>query len=455
MFRFFAVLLFVFSLVGCGVGLEDSSGPNVDREIKNDKLRAEYDSVRGTYDGFIRLSDSNKRFPVKFYMWTAEVQEAPLPGDLKPGVRVVLRGRLIQQDFIGDSDNLIMTGQYDSVTGRLRLDPDLEVSKTSTGCRLGGQDPITVSANFNGSSVNGSILRNGQEWATLENARRISTDISSGSVLSEEQDYRRMEDTYRPVLGTFQGELMRQVCGTARKENFQLWLYIERVSDNKSAGNANATCYVPRLTLRTLRYYAGELADQSYRSLNRFDPERFLPQFNSNLATLNLDYNDGHLTGEIFTSGRWGAFNLVKTSEQVTAPEDESLLFRERLERTYQQFTGLYTGTNKAYSGPNWPVKLQLYTDEKNIEGVRTPILYALYTRPDVVDEIIGRRLMEVAVSIDGCKPLLAMKSEPWGGGGIPGVGLMRFSASYDNGSLEGELVDHRGPQGILSVKKR
>lgn len=446
-------------LISCGVGLEDSSGPDVDRELKNQKLRAEYESVRGKYAGCIRLSQSEKCFPVSMYIWTGEVQEAPRPGDLKPGVRVVLRGRLMQTQFIGDSDNLIMTGQYDAITGRILLDPDVEISKTSTGCRLGGQDPITISANVSGGNVTGSILRNGQEWAKIENMRRESLDVSTGSVLSEEQEYRRLQSTYEPVVGMYDGKLTRNVCGKNRDENFQLWIYIERVAQGPGGGeNATAaTCYVPRLTVRTLREYAGELSDVNYVSITRFDPEFFLPQFSSATSKLTLDLIDGRLKGEIHTSGRWGGFDLKRTSKQVVAPEDETTLIRERLERTFARFTGNYRGTNKALEGPDWPVSLQLYVDEGTVDGVRRPFLLALYKRPDFDDDSIGSRLMDVSVEIDGCKPLLAMKSEPNQNIKIPGVGLMKYNATYDEAtkSMTGDLVDHRGPQGELTVKKK
>lgn len=458
--RILSLLTLALMANGCGVGLEDSSGRNVDREIKNDKLRGEYEAVRGTYDGTIRLGNGPKRFPVKLFLWTGEVQEAPLPGDLKPGIRVVLRGRLMQQNLIGDSDNLIMTGQYDALTGRLRLDPDLEISKTSTGCRLGGQDPITIAGSFGGTAVTGSILRNGQEWAVLDDMKRTSTESGTGAALSEEQEYQRLQTTYAPVIGMYNGQLSRQVCGGTRRENYETWLYIERVAEG--TGLNNAACYIPRLSLRTLRHFDGELADITYRSINRFNPERLLPQFVSADSKFNskvdLDYNSNKLTGLIATTGRWGSFEATRKSDQVVAPEDETLLLRERRERTYAQFTGQYRGNNKAYDGPDWPVKLQLYVDEKNINGVRQPVLMGLYRRPDFSDETIGERLMDVDVSIDGCKPVLAMKSDARSGGnGIPGVGLMRFNATFTGATstLSGELVDHRGPQGVLTVKKR
>ena len=37
----------VFFSVHCGVGLEDSGGPNVDNLIKNEKLRDEYEAFKG------------------------------------------------------------------------------------------------------------------------------------------------------------------------------------------------------------------------------------------------------------------------------------------------------------------------------------------------------------------------------------------------------------------------
>ncbi len=446
-------LILIIVTNGCGIGLEDSAGPDAARELKNEKLREEYNAIRGTYTGDMQLIQGKQNFPIRLYLWTGEIQESPLPGDLKPGIRVVLRARLMQAQFIGDSDNLILTGQYDVVTGRLRLDPDMEISRTPTGCRLGGQDPITISGFTTDGKIGGKVLRNGQEWATFSLLQRISTDVSLGSALSEEQEYQRLQQTYAPVTGIYEGSLSRRVCGTIeRKEEFSLWLYIERIQEG--TGGNGAPCFVPRLALRTLRHFEGELSDITYRSISRFDPGSFLPQFTSAKSKLTLDFKNSHLLGEIFTSGRWGSFDVARKNTQVRAPEDETLLARERLERTFSLFTGVYTGQVKAYSKKDWPVRLQVYVDETTLNGSRVPTLLALYKRPDFSDDTIGARLMQVTVAMDGCRPMLYMKSEPTGGGTIPGVGLMRFASEFVNGELSGELVDHRGPQGIMNLRR-
>jgi hypothetical protein len=453
--------------LGCGVGLEDS-GTDASRDLKNGKLREEYSAVKGTYEGAIQVTGVDKTFPVKFYLFPGEVQEAPLPGDLKPGIRVVLRGRLMQSEFVGDSDNLILTGQYDSVSGHLTLDPDFDMSKTSTGCRLGGQDPITVSADISGEGIQGSVLRNGQEWARFVNMHRTSRDVSSGSMVSEEEEYRRLQNIYAPVTGMYRGHLTRNVCGgQAREEGFDLWMYIERTQEG--TGLNGAPCYVPRLMARTLREFSGELADVTYRSIARFDPQSFLPQFTS-LQTdrykLNLSFDpDGaKLSGQIFSTGRWGDVEVTRYQTQVTAPDDETVLLRERLSRTYALFAGDYNGTLMPYDKTvkPWPVNLNVYQDEALVDGTRVPVLMGRYRRMNLSDPSIGSRLMNVSVSIDGCKPLLTMKSDPdpSNPGRIPGVGLMHFTAEFTalpgqgHGQLRGELVDHRGPQGDLTVKK-
>lgn len=453
-FSFLLVSTVAAVSLSCGVGLEDSSGGNADREIKNEKLREEYEAVRGRYEGFIKLTENGERFPVNVFLWTGEVAEAPQPGDLKPGLRVVLRGRMIQTQFIGDSDNLVLTGQYDSGNGRLRLDADSEISKTSTGCRLGGQDPIMISGSVSSGNVRATVYRNGQEWGKLEEMTRTSRDVSSGSILSEEQDYQRLISTYQPVTGTYEGKLKRSVCaGSPREEDFSLWLYVERVQEG--VGSNGTPCYVPRLAMRTFRAYQSELADVTYHSINRFSSRSFLPQFTSATSKLNLDFKNNILSGEIFTTGRWGGFEAKRVSDVVVAPGDESILLRQRLERTFALFTGEYRGDVDAYSGRDWPVKLQMYVDEQNVNGIPQPVLLALYKRRDLADDTIGARLMDVTVAMDGCNPSLFMKSEPNGVGNIPGVGLMRYSTEYDGGRMRGELVDHRGPQGIMSLRRR
>ncbi|NJL24137.1 MAG: hypothetical protein HC902_02465 [Calothrix sp. SM1_5_4] len=174
-----------------------------------------------------------------------------------------------------------------------------------------------------------------------------------------------------------------------------------------------------------------------------------------------MSYDSGslNLNGMISTTGRWGVFSARRFSEEIVAPEDESVLLRERLERTFALFTGEYTGKVAAYRSSGWNVRLNLYMDEgTDSTGVRRPYLKALYQNTSLSDPTIGSRLMDVSVNMDGCRPLLAMKSDPTPGnpgGGIPGVGLMRFTTEYANGQLNGEIVDHRGPQGVLTATKK
>lgn len=453
--------LVLLTVLGCGVGLEDS-GSDSARNEKNQKLQDEYEAIKGTYEGNIRITGVAKPFPVKFYLFWGEVHEAPLPGDLKPGIRVVLRGRLMQSEFVGDSDNLILKGLYDSETGRISLLPDVEASRTSTGCRLGGVDPLTISGYLSGETLTGSVLRNDQEWAKFENVRRTSRDVSSGAILSEEEEYRRLEDIYRPVTGMYRGSLQRQVCSNkTRDEEIELWMYIDRLQEG--TGLNGAPCFVPRLTARMLRTYSGSHDDIMFRSIPRFDPRSLIPQFMSSYSKMNLDY-DGksvQLSGPITTTGTWGTVNVTRYRDTVTAPQSEVALKRERLMRTFSLFTAVYKGKVNPFdkSKKAWPVDLNLYTDETvDANGVVIPNLKALYRRLDFSDPTIGARLMDVQVVMDGCNPVLTMKSEPDGNGKIPGVGLMRFSSEYlmVNGKpqMQGELVDHRGPQGTMTVTK-
>jgi len=449
------------SVASCGVGLEDSVGSDTARDQKNDKLRAEYEGIKGTYEGNLRLPGVDRTFPIQLFLFWGEVQEAPRPGDLKPGIRVVLRGRLMFQKLMGDSDNLILEGQFDSVTGRLNLDPNLEISKTSSGCRLGGQDPISISARVQGTQVIGSVLRNGSSWAELEQVHFVSRATDQGAVLSEEEEFKRLKEIYASRIGMYRGELVRQVCdGQVRAEkDFELWIYIHRVQEGMGANST--ACFVPRLQVRALRSLAGQWADVSYRSIGRFDPESILPQFQGNGVRLDLiDKSDSEIDGVISTSGRWGEIHVKKYRDEVLAPEDESDLLRSRLMKTFNQYTAArpYVGMVDAAEGRDWPTSLRLYVDEGVVDGIVRPFLKALYKRTDSSDDTIGSRLMDVTLSIDSCRPIFTMRSEPnpTPPGGIPGVGLMRYTATYDpeTRQLSGELVDHRGYQGVMTVKR-
>lgn len=355
------VLVLILSSFGCGVGLEDS-GSDSARDEKNEKLRNDYEAIKGTYEGDVSILGMDATFPIKLYLFWNEIQEEPLPGDLKPGLRVVLRGRFMQADYIGDSDNLILKGQFDPVTGSIYLDGDIEASKTSTGCRLGGQDPIKISATLRGNKLTGIVSRNEQPWASFGDVKRTTRDVSGGSTLSEEQEYRRLQEMFKPVTGTYEGRLSRQLCavGDPTYEDIKVLMYVERRQEG--VGLNGSPCYVPRLMARTFRALDGELADVTYRSVSRFDPKNFLPQFQStnvinggaanggssttrsSVLEMAFDKTTKTLKGAVFTTGHWGIVEVGLKTSTVVAPNDEIQLQRERRLRTYQGFYDINKG---------------------------------------------------------------------------------------------------------------
>lgn len=467
------VTVFLLSSVGCGVGLEDS-GSDTARDEKNQKLRSDYEAIKGTYEGDVKILGLEASFPIKLYLFWNEVQEEPLPGDLKPGLRVVLRGRFMQSDYIGDSDNLILKGQFDPINGTVFLEGDAEASKTSTGCRLGGQDPIKIVATLSGNKITGIVSRNEQPWARFGDVKRTTRDVSGGSTLSEEQEYRRLQEMFEPVTGTYEGRLSRQLCtkGQPTHEEVKLLMYVERRQEG--VGLNGSPCYVPRLMARTFRSLEGELADVTYRSVSRFDPKNFLPQFQStnvinggtadgtgaraSVLEMAFDKSKTALKGSILTTGQWGEIEVGRVNKAVVAPNDETLLMRERRLLTYSKYIADYKGEvipfDKAVK--KWAAYVRLYADEAIVEGRRLPVLLAYYTRSgESSDPTIGSRLMMVDVRTDECQPMLIMHSDANGGPGpIPGIGRMHFAAPYVNGVLSGDLVDHRGPQGVMTIKR-
>lgn len=310
------------TIASCGVGIDDNKGPNEKRVIENQKLVEEYKSVEGIYDGTYNLASENRPVKAKLYLFISQVQEQPDNQNLKPGLRVVLKGRLMQTEVLGDSDNVILEGQYESTTGMLRLDPNSNQSVTARGCRLGGSKSISIEGSVAGDNISAQVESNGQNIGQLKLSRQLSTQENQATVVDEDQEFQRLQKLYKNMLGTFSGQLKREGCEKTKSEKLMAWVYVDRVADG--TGNGGQTCYVPKLSIRTSREVQGELADVLYVAPSGFDPQSISPQFQSRVVNaangstfltqaLIRTPADGKITGTISTTGVWGTFDLKKS----------------------------------------------------------------------------------------------------------------------------------------------
>lgn len=478
-----------FALTGCGVGFDDSSGPNQKRVEENQKLTEEYGAIQGVYEGtYVPSNQTSERVAkVNVFIYTTQIQESVDPNTLKPTLRVVLRGRMVQTDFVGTSDNVILEGQYESTTGRMRLDPNFKESTTTRGCKLGNDNPISLEGPVGGNVMQLTVERQGQIAGTVQARRIIGADVSKAGIIDEDQEFQRLSRIYAPIIGTYNGNLHRNVCGEDRYEKLTTMVYIDRKQEGTSS--SGEICYIPKLMIRNTREFAGELGDVKYAANNGYDPYNASAQFQSVSVTaaqapgaagvptvatptlqatasqLNLRPTaNGGLSGSIFTSGAWGDFVVTRTSSRVAAPDDATLVV-DQLNRTYAQFTGRYRGVVVPPAGTGvaqWNAQLDVLVQmRRSTAGTNlVPVMHAIYTRPDFSDTSIGRRDMDATVLIDGCKPQILFRSEadPTIGNRVPGSGRMDFVADVirSNGKtvLRGDLSDHRGYQGVMTVTK-
>lgn len=462
----------VLLLSACGAGIDDNSGPNEKRVLENQKLTDEYTPIQGVYDGTYTIASEGRQQNVKLYLFLSQVQEQTDNQNLKPGLRVVLKGRLMQTDVVGDSDNVILEGQYESTTGQLRLDTNSTQSLTARGCRLGGNKAISVEGTVHGDTVTANIENNGQTVGQIVVKKNLNAQSFQAGIVDEDQEFQRLQNLYKDMIGSFTGTLRREGCSSARTEKLTAWVYLDRVAEG--TGNGGQTCYVPKLTIRTSREYDGDLADMLYVSNGGFDPQSYSPQFqtrtlvtssaNNSYAQLQLRTKDQkNLTGVISTTGTWGTFSLKKTATLVKAPADEYTMKKERITRTLARFVGNYTGQVVPAAGSEfgtWPVNFQVrMQNEAAANGEFLPVLHGLYTRPDFSDSSIGRKDMKAMVSVDSCQTQVLFRSDAtYNNGAVTGIGKMDFPAVVTSSKgrmvLKGDLSDHRGYLGVMTVIK-
>jgi|GEM_PF-5391824 len=133
----------------------------------------------------------------------------------------------------------------------------------------------------------------------------------------------------------------------------------------------------------------------------------------------------------------------------------------EKLRKVYSAIEGVYEGvlTDSPQGELDIPVQLKIFmSDEpvgRNEDGVTrfVPVLQAYYRRLDIDD--VRRNYFVRSVRYYEESGRLLMATEEDMQSGVPGVGYLSIQGRLlQNGNFEGNLSDHRGPQGKLLLQK-
>ena len=326
-------------LSSCGVGLDDSLGPNPDRVMKNEKNRQDYEGIKGVYEGTVTYSTGSRSpFPAKLDLyWVEEVEKGTLDSDLQPAKRIVLRGRLQRLDIVGDSDNLILIGTYDSTTAQIVLKPDADANaqKCETGSRL----PITIQGSISRDRIEATVSRDGRTWGRFE-ASLKTRNVVQQATTDAEQSFDRLREMYQSISGTYTGKIRRKNSrGEIYSEPVSVAVFsLENNEGNDERGNL---CFRPRLHVEFRRDRQGELDKVSFTSVS-FDADLMeLEAANYDAQRTSTVHIEARLNGSAMNgrlkvaSGTWGEFNLTRTSFDTPSPADgEESFERQRRLKT-------------------------------------------------------------------------------------------------------------------------
>ncbi|MGE0631310.1 MAG: hypothetical protein AB7O96_02805 [Pseudobdellovibrionaceae bacterium] len=482
---FYAALasLLTFGFLGCGVGLDDQKGPNPELAQQNQALMQSYKSIEGVYSVSVENKGSGlSAFPANLVLYADTIKEEGIDDDGQPKARVVLRGRLVRSDIVGESDNLVLIGTYNRMSGDLDLKPDNTQKRIS--CDAGARVYIEVKGRVSGRSFQGQITREGRTWA-FATGNLESRDVVAQAQKDEQEDFNRIREMYLPVVGTYEGTLSQQnSAGSIVTEDVKFLVFVVEVQQ-KDPTDTGEICFRPQLYSRFMRMQKGE-NDDVRSTYNRFYPEKKELLAVSEGFMIDAKVAEKSLVGPVYSKGTfWGQLTLFKKSPEANLPaEGDEQLERERRLRTFREVIGEYRGKAFPDSGSTpYPIGLKVYiVEEQQIEvgngegdgkdkdkadisrGSKQPIflpaLRARYRRLDFM-EGIGERFLQVRYYTEaGAKKLFMFTRQ--GGGSEMGVGMLSFSGEFKKDisgdfkkdKITGEASDQKGPLGRVDLSR-
>lgn len=142
---------------------------------------------------------------------------------------------------------------------------------------------------------------------------------------------------------------------------------------------------------------SGLTGNTSFASTGSSNGSCSVGEQDASLAILNGQFRGQGFKGLLVKkNGPIGEISMVRVEQEAVQPARDQA---ERLNAAFKSITGTYGGRFKGPpqdSGPyhvptNFPVKINVFVENVSIsEGVRCPILSAEYSRPDILDPLVG-----------------------------------------------------------------
>ena len=192
--------LFVVSLVllstamsACSPGgaTGDETRAQQSRDAK--ALEDLYGSVQGTWDGEL-VNQGARPIPSRLSIYIVYVQDGANP-DGSTRVRPTLRARFLPLDVVTETDQLVLSGDYDR-TGRLVM--------TSLSGSSGSDVMLSLRGQAGGDQMQVELARKGGVWGIFQ-ARRTSMDSVTPGAGTQQELRDRWLRIHRPIEGAYVG----------------------------------------------------------------------------------------------------------------------------------------------------------------------------------------------------------------------------------------------------------
>lgn len=207
-----AIAALSFLMSGCGdVGSVSSSEDARTQQAKDSKaLEDLYSGVQGVWEGSVsNASIGLAPFKGELSIYVYYIQDGT-NSDGTPRLRPTLRGRFRPADFVTETDNIILVGDYDR-SGRLIMTAQTAAASGSSGGAPTVPAILSLRGSMSQGTLNLEISRQGGIWGFYE-AVRTKTFASAPVAGVSTEDRERFEKIYGPIEGRYLGR-MKSVNG--------------------------------------------------------------------------------------------------------------------------------------------------------------------------------------------------------------------------------------------------
>lgn len=384
----------ILAMSACSPVNIDDDSTQAKLQRNEEKLKAVYASVTGTYKGLISIPGRANGLSASFVFYTVKINDG-VDANNAPKSYTELRAQL-RFDQVGEYDDHVFKVDFKEHTGEVYLTQLAETSQMPGAvkeaiCPVGPKDSaLQARGAIIGGQLRGDLISAGKVGTFRMERKSTQADIP---VRDQAQ---RLLRAFQKVSGSYDG-----VVGSADAPlAARVVLRIEQVSSGPGLKCPELMGY--------FRYTkaVGELNDSSFKVTYRESTGEILFNYSGNAAAgacavgpndaeLKIDgllesvKLSGAMTG---ATGDFGAIALRKVSDRTEIANDQI----ERLKQVYEPLVGTYGGRFTGSGQNGFPVKVTVNLVMNPISPfVSCPVLNAQYSRPDmVVDPSIGMLLL-------------------------------------------------------------